>query len=317
VTEATGTLRGAGGVEIFTRTWLPEVAVRGLVVIVHGAGEHAGRYEHVAAALVAGGYAVHALDHRGHGRSEGPRALIDRLDHAVADVDQLVLEAREAHPETPVFMLAHSMGGTIGLRYAVRHPDRLSGLILSGALAELAAAPAPMRALARALSALAPRTPLIAVDASQVSRDPAVVSAYASDPLVHHGKLPVRTVAELARAIDGFPEEVPAITIPTLIAYGTRDRLCPPSGSVMLSERIGAEDLTVIPYDGLFHEILNEPERASVLADIRAWLDARTTAGTEPEPGRMERESGRTGVERESGPSGAGAEHDSAASSTA
>jgi alpha-beta hydrolase superfamily lysophospholipase len=250
------------------------------VVIVHGAGEHSDRYRHVADALTADGYAVHALDHRGHGRSEGPRALIDRLDHAVADLDQLLLEAREPHPRAPVFMLAHSMGGTLALRYAVRHPDRLTGLILSGPLAALEAAPPGMRVAAAILSAVAPRLPLVAVDPALVSRDPEVVSAYRSDPLVHHGRLPVRTVAELSRAIDAFPDEVGAIIVPTLILYGTEDGLCPPEGSVMLGERIGAADKTVKPYEGLFHEILNEPERGEVLADIRAWLAAHTASAS-------------------------------------
>jgi acylglycerol lipase len=285
VNHGTGFLRGAGGRRIFKQSWLPDGTPRALVVIVHGAGEHSDRYRHVADALTADGYAVHALDHRGHGRSEGPRALIDRLDHAVADLDQLVLEAREPHPQAPVFMLAHSMGGTLALRYAVRHPDRLTGLILSGPLAALAAAPAPMRVIAAILSAAVPRLPLIAVDPTLISRDPEVVSAYRSDPLVHHGRLPVRTVAELSRAIDAFPGEVGAITIPTLILYGTADRLCPPEGSTMLGERIGAADKTVKPYDGLFHEILNEPERERVLADVRSWLAAHTGSATRDRAG--------------------------------
>ncbi len=96
-----------------------------MVVIVHGASEHSDRYRHVAAALLQDGYAVYALDHRGHGRSQGPRAVIDRLDYAVADVDQLVLRARAEHPGLPVFMLGHSMGGTVAVRYAVLHQDRL------------------------------------------------------------------------------------------------------------------------------------------------------------------------------------------------
>ena len=280
--HGTGFLRGSGGRQIFRQSWLPDGQPRALVVIIHGAGEHSDRYRHVADALTADSYAVHALDHRGHGRSEGPRALIDRLDHAVADIDQLVLEAREPHPEAPVFMLAHSMGGTLGLRYAIRHPNRLAGLILSGPLAALEAAPAPMRVAAAILSATMPRLPLIAVDPELISRDPKVVSAYRSDPLVHHGRLPVRTVAELSRAIAGFPEEVGAIMVPTLIAYGTADALCPPEGSRMLGERIGAADKTVRPYEGLFHEILNEPEpeRERVLSDFRAWLDARVATAT-------------------------------------
>ena len=252
---------GAGGLEIFWRAWLPDHDAKAVVVIAHGAGEHSGRYTHVAQRLVDEGYAVYAIEHRGHGRSQGPRALIDRIDNAVADLDKLVVLAADANPGTPLFLLGHSMGGTIALSYAVAHQRRLAGLVLSGPLAALEAVPAPMRMTARTLSVLAPRTPLIAIDASQVSRDPAVVSDYQADPLVHHGKLPARTVVELAGAIDAFPDAVGSITVPTLIMYGTDDGVCPPEGSVMLSQRIGSPDKTLTAYQGLYHEILNEPER--------------------------------------------------------
>jgi alpha-beta hydrolase superfamily lysophospholipase len=178
-----------------------------------------------------------------------------------------------------VFLLGHSMGGLISLRYAMAHQDRLTGLILSGPLAALDAAPAPVRVIAKALSAIAPKAPAIAVDSSLVSRDPAVVAAYDADPLVHHGKLPVRTVAELSDAVDSLPEGVRAITVPTLILYGTDDGLCPPRGSKMLAEQISSQDKTLKSYEGLYHEILNEPERDQVLDDIVSWLDARAPAG--------------------------------------
>jgi alpha-beta hydrolase superfamily lysophospholipase len=268
------TFTGAGGLQISWRSWLPEGDPRAVVVIAHGAGEHIGRYEHVAARLVSERYAVYGLDHRGHGHSEGPRALIDRVDNAVADLDQFVVLAAGEHPGTDVFLLGHSMGGCLSLVYAIRHQQRLTGLVLSGPLAALDAAPAPVRVLAGVLSALAPKLPLFAVDPSLVSRDPAVVRAYEADPLVHHGKLPVRTVAELAGAVESFPDSVGAITIPTLIMYGTADKLAPPKGSEMLDARIGAADKTVIPYEGLYHEILNEPEQQRVMDDMCAWLNA-------------------------------------------
>jgi acylglycerol lipase len=282
VIHATGTLTGAGAgaVGIFWQSWAPEEGpARGVVVIVHGFGEHSGRYEHVAQRLVAGGYAAYALDHRGHGRSEGPRAVIDRLADAVSDIDRLTVLAGDAHPGLPVFMLGHSMGGLLAVQYALEHQDRLTGLLLSGALAAPDAAPAPARLIARMLSAVAPRAGLIALDASLVSRDPQVVAAYRADPMVHHGKLPARTVAELIAAGQRFPELVAEIRVPTLIMYGSEDRLCPPSGSVMLGERIGAADITVIPYEGLYHEILNEPEQQTVLDDMCAGLDAHVGAG--------------------------------------
>lgn len=275
--HATAFLPGAGGRAIFWQSWTPDATARAVVVIVHGAGEHSDRYAHVAVRLVADGYAVYAPDHRGHGRSEGSRALIDRIDNAVADLDRLVLTAAERHPEAAAFMLAHSMGATIALRYALAHQDRLSGLVLTGALAALDAAPAPVRLAGRLLSAVAPQLPLISVDSTLVSREPSVVTAYQRDPLVHHGKLPARTVAELARAVEAFPSAVAAIRLPALILYGTADQLCPPAGSEMLARRIGGADTTLKAYEGLFHEILNEPERDAVLDEICAWLSARTS----------------------------------------
>jgi acylglycerol lipase len=286
VIHATGTLAGAGagGVRIFWQSWASDAGpARGVLVVAHGFGEHSDRYKHVARRLAADGYATYALDHRGHGRSEGPRAVIDRLADAVSDIDQLVVLAGDAHPGLPVFMLGHSMGGLLAVQYALTHQDRLTGgLLLSGALAALDAAPAPARLVARLLSAVSPRVGLVGLDPTLISRDPDVVAAYRADPLIHHGKLPARTVAVLLGAGQRFPERVGEIRVPTLIMYGTEDRLCPPSGSVMLGERIGADDLTITPYEGLYHEILNEPEHERVLDDLCGWLDARVGAAASP-----------------------------------
>jgi alpha-beta hydrolase superfamily lysophospholipase len=279
--ERDGRLAGAGGPAIHWQAWIPEHP-RAVIVIAHGASEHAGRYRHVADRLVDDGYAVYAIEHRGHGHSEGPRALIDRLDRAVADLDALVQLAAAEHPGAPVYLIGHSMGGAIAISYALEHQDRLAGLILSGPVAALDAAPAPMRLLARVLSALTPRLPLFEIDASLVSRDPAVVEAYVNDPLVNHGKLPVRTVAELAKAVDAFPGRVSAISVPTLIMHGTDDRLAPPEGSEMLNKRIGASDKTFVGYEGLYHEIFNESEQQRVLDDLSAWLSARVAPVAAP-----------------------------------
>jgi lysophospholipase len=276
--QASGSLTGVGGGRLFWRSWTPDEPAHAVIVLVHGLGEHSGRYEHVVARLVDEGYAVHTLDHRGHGRSDGPRALIEDMDHVVADLDALVDQAVAAHPGVPVFLLGHSMGGLISLRYALAHQDRLDGLVLSACLAQLDPVPRPLELVARTLSVIAPRAPLIALDSALVSRDPTVVSDYRSDPLVHHGKIPARTAVQLADSVERFPETVSAITVPVLILYGTADGLCPPAGSVMLGERIGSSDKTVNAYEGLFHEILNEPERERVLDDIGGWLAVRAPA---------------------------------------
>ena len=276
--HATATLQGAGGRSIFWQSWTPENPA-GVLVLVHGFGEHSGRYDHVVDRLTGLGLAVYAPDHHGHGRSEGTRAIIERLDTAVADLDALVVSAAAAHPGLPVFMLGHSMGGLIALRYAVRHQDRLTGLLLSAPLAALDAAPAPLRLIGRVLSVVAPRTGVVALDPELVSRDAEVVAAYRADPLVHHGKVPARTAAEFVTGIEALPATIGAITVPVLLMFGTADRLCPPAGSEMVAKRIGSGDLTVKRYDGLYHEIFNEPERDVVLDDVTAWFSGRLAGG--------------------------------------
>jgi acylglycerol lipase len=269
---------GAGGLRICWQKWVPDAETRAVVVIAHGASEHGGRYASVARRLVADGYAAYAIDHRGHGDSDGTRSLIDRIDNAVADLDALVDIAAQEYPRVPVFLLGHSMGGTIALRYAAVHQDRLAGLILSGALAALDPVPTAQRIVARTLSAVAPKTPLVEINPWLVSRDEAVVQDYIRDPLVHHGKLPARTVTEMADAIEAFPDALPSITVPTLIMYGSEDKLCLPRGSMMVAERLGSSDVTITAYDGLHHEIFNEPERDQVLDDTCAWLGAHVSA---------------------------------------
>jgi acylglycerol lipase len=285
IDRGSGRLAGVGGLGLFRRFWRPLDPPTALVVLVHGAGEHSERYEHVAERLVGDGYAVHALDHRGHGHSQGPRALIDRVDHAVTDLDALVSAAvqHESAAAIPVVMVGHSMGAMIALRYALDHQHRLDGLALSGALASIEAS-AALRIVGRAISAVTPTLGLIRIDSSLISRDPAVVAAYRSDPLVHHGKLPARTAAEIADTVAAFPARLQEITLPTLIMYGTEDRLCPPAGSEMLGERIGAADKRVIPYQGLYHEIFNEPERDAVLSDLSGWLADRVVGVAAPSP---------------------------------
>jgi acylglycerol lipase len=273
-----GSFRGARSRRIYWCCW-PVAASqsgRGLVVVVHGLGEHLGRYEQLAAALTSAGYYVWALDHHGHGHSDGPRGQL-RFDDAVSDLDQLVAMAREQHPELPLFLFGHSLGGGIALRYAMVHQDELDGLILSSPLAVLDAGRGAAL-LVQVLGRLVPGLPTTKLDATAISRDPAVVERYKSDPLVSRRAVPAGTAREMLRHVRTLPRDADRITLPTLLLYGTADRLCPPRGAEMLAERLGSEDLTVYPYAGLYHEILNEPERELVLADMLAWLTAHASA---------------------------------------
>lgn len=269
-----GRFAGAGGLEIYWQAWLSGDPPRAIVLIAHGGAEHGGRYAWTAGQLTARGYAVYAIDHRGHGRSAGPRAYVDRVDNAVSDLHALADLTRERHPATPVFLLGHSMGGLIALSYALLHQDELAGLVLSAPLAVLEANPAT-RLASRLLSAAAPRLPVYKIDATTVSRDPEVVRAYDEDPLNHRGMLPARTVGELAATTATFPDRLPALRLPILTVYGSGDRLVDNAGSVLVDERSGSADSTLIAYDGLYHEVLNEPERDRVITDIADWIDAR------------------------------------------
>jgi acylglycerol lipase len=270
-----GRFDGVGDVGIFWQAWLPESAPDAVVVLAHGASEHSARYDWVGGQLAAHGYALYALDHRGHGRSEGQRAFIDRMDNVVADLDALVDIASAAHPDVPLFLLGHSMGGCVSLAYSFHHQDRLDGLALSAPLAALAAASPITRAVGRLLSEVAPRLGILGIDSSAVSRDPDVVRDYDEDPLNFHGRLPARTCEELAATIRRLPEEVERLTLPILTMHGSADTLTPPEGSEMVYERAGSEDKQIIRYDGLYHELLNEPERERVLGDITRWLEPR------------------------------------------
>jgi alpha-beta hydrolase superfamily lysophospholipase len=279
-THDEGRFKGEGGLEIYWQAWLPEGAPpRATIVLAHGASEHSGRYAWTGEQFAARGYALYAVDHRGHGRSAGDRAVIDRMSHAVEDLHTLVERAAAAQPDRPVVLLGHSMGGAVALSYTIEHEDALDALVLSAPLAALEAASPVQRVAGRVLSVVAPKLGVVGIDSSAVSRDPHVVEDYDADELNYHGKLPARTVGELTAAIDGYPEAVKRFRLPMLVLHGTADRLTPIAGSEMVVANASSSDKTFKSYDGLFHEILNEPERDEVLGDIAAWLDERFPAG--------------------------------------
>lgn len=269
-----GSFTGAKGRRIFTQSWLPEGAARDQVVIAHGYAEHSGRYDAVARFLSARGFAVHALDHHGHGKSDGRRAVIERFAQADADIDKLVDKVRADSGQATVKLIGHSMGGSLALNYALNHQEKLSGLVLSG--------PAIGGRMARVtrwilavISTLAPQRGTVALAGNAVSRDPAVVAAYLADPLVFRGKVPARTAHEMFGAIHSYPARVGSLTVPCLLMHGEADALVSAKLAGEVFERIGSADKTVRFWPGLFHEIFNEPEREEVLGVMADWLEAR------------------------------------------
>ena len=268
-----GQLQGVKGLTLYWQAWLPEETPKAVVVLAHGLAEHSGRYAHVAEHLVTHGYAVYALDHRGHGRSHGRRAQVDRMDYVVDDMHRFAAQVRLDQPGKALFLLGHSMGGGIALAYALKYQDELSGLVLSSP-AVLFEGVSPLQARAvTILSALAPGMPLLVLDGTAVSRDPEVVRAYDGDPLNYRGKIPVRTVAELTRSAEQLQEKLGALRLPVLLLHGTEDRLVDAKASRLVHDRASSPDKTLRLYEGLYHEVFNEPERDRVLADLSGWLD--------------------------------------------
>jgi acylglycerol lipase len=278
-----GTFTGVGDREIYWQAWLPEGERHTSVVIAHGASEHGGRYGHVVEELVPSGYAVYAIDHRGHGRSSGRRAVIDRLAYAVADLDTLIDRVTRDDDGRLPYLLGHSMGGCVAIAYAVEHQAKLAGLALSAPLA-IVRAGAAQRALVRVLAAVAPSLGVAGIDTATISRDPHEVRAYEQDPLVFHGKLQARTAVELADATATFPDRLPSLRLPLLVMHGAADRLVPAASAQLVYERAGSPDKTLKLYDGFYHELFNEPraERARALADLSSWLDERAHRAPAP-----------------------------------
>lgn len=256
--------RFAGG-RLYYRHWDCPGSAGAEVVIAHGFAEHCGRYEHVAAALNTAGMSVWALDHQGHGRSEGNRADIGSVDSAVADLDSFIDVVRRSSPEAPTYLIGHSMGGLIAAAYAEEHQDRLAGLVLSGALLYVAPEVAALADL--------PEIPDLGL-ADAVSSDPAVVQAYKDDPLVYLGP-PPRNFIESFGQVESVRERLNELTLPILAMHGSADVLVSPQALRDVVGSVASEDLTAIFWPGLWHEIFNEPRKAEVLSTMTAWIRAR------------------------------------------
>ena len=267
---------GVGGVRIVYDVWTPDTDPRGVVVLAHGLGEHARRYDHVAQRLGESGLITYALDHRGHGRSGGKRVYLRDISEYTDDFHTLVGIAADEHPGLTLIVLGHSMGGAIVFTYGVEHPDDYAAMVLSGPVVASQDAVSPVKMLvAKVLGKIAPGLPVEALPPEAISRDPEVVAAYIADPLVHHGKIP----AGIARAFIGVGETMPqragSLTAPLLVVHGEQDKLIPADGSRHLVECVGSTDVHLKVYPKLYHEVFNEPERAVVLDDVASWIEVR------------------------------------------
>jgi alpha-beta hydrolase superfamily lysophospholipase len=259
---------------IYYQYWEPDTIPRAVIILVHGAAEHSGRYDRFAGYFTDHGYAVAALDHPGHGRSEGTRVHIDRFDDYIDALERFHEQVNNDFPGVPQFLLGHSLGGLISARYLLRHQARFVGCVLSGPAIMTELEPGLVQTwMIRLFSMVAPRMGALQLDASGVSRDPAEVERYLKDPLVYNGKMTARLVSELFSAMQDIHQRAGEIQLPLLLLHGGADAMTAPAGSAFMHDSVNSTDKQLKIYPGLFHEIFNEPEYESVFADVLSWCD--------------------------------------------
>lgn len=271
-----GTFKGIRNSDIFYQSWLPEDEAKAVLLIVHGLAEHSGRYMNLVNHFVPLGYGIYALDHLGHGKSEGQRVYVKRFEDYTETLEIFYGLIRLEIPEKPMILVGHSMGGLISSLYLLDHQHAFKAAALSGPGVKIPDNISPLViSLGKVLSALLPRAGLLKLDAEAVSRDPGVVKAYLNDPLVYTGKITARLAAEMLKAMQRVTDEAHKITLPLMIIQGGADRLVDPSGAQMLFDKVGSTDKDLKVYDGLFHEVFNEPEHELVMKDVETWLESR------------------------------------------
>jgi alpha-beta hydrolase superfamily lysophospholipase len=270
-----GNFKGIRDANIYYQAWLPDGKVKAVLLVVHGLGEHSGRYLNVVNAFVPLGYAIYALDHLGHGKSDGKREMVRRFEDYTDTLTIFYKLVKGWQADKPIFLLGHSMGGLIASYYLLDHQADFKGAVISAPAIKVGAGISPATiTMGKILSVLAPSAGVLGLDASFISHDPEVVKAYVNDPLVFHGKTPARLAAEMLKAMQRVTAEVGTIALPFITVQGGQDKLVDPGGCQMLFDQAGSKDKAIKIYPELYHEVFNEPQRAVVLKDVESWLNA-------------------------------------------
>ena len=255
-----GYFKGLKDFRLYYQSWRPETSPRAVLLIAHGFAEHSGRYGNLVDFFVPRGWALYAPDHRGHGKSDGERVQVERFSDYVDDLKTFFNLVRKENSGKKIFLVGHSMGSAISLLYAARYQDELAGLVTSGGgMSKPEEPPPPPRPVSQPL------------DTAFLSRDPEVIKAYVNDPLVYRG--PISVNSALSGMGNAISEAVPQIRLPALIMAG--NDVSDGARSRVLFEFLGSKDKTLKVYEGLKHEIFNEPEHAQVIGDMGDWLDQR------------------------------------------
>lgn len=269
--------QSATGLKLHAQCWTPTTPPKAVIALVHGMGEHIGRYEHVAQFFNGQGVAVLAYDQQGHGKSEGARGHLVSATSLLEDVGLLLQEAAKRFPGKPVFLYGQSMGGNVVLNHALRYKPTIAGVIATSPWIQLAFKPPALKVLAgRLVSRISPALSLASgLDTQFLSHDPAVVKAYNEDPLVH-GKISAGAGVVLLDLAQNLDTAVAELSTPLLITHGSGDKITSHAASYQFALRAKG-DVTFREWPGLYHELHNEPEKDTYLNFLYGWIFEKIT----------------------------------------
>lgn len=273
-----GWIQSADGNRLFWRRHSPEGDARAVLLVVHGLAEHTGRYLHVLDHFATAGFDCWAHDYRGHGQSPGPRVHVRHFDEFLTDLAAARRLVTHAQPDLPLFLVGHSQGGLIVLREAVTNPQGLEGIVVSSPFLGMhpdAAPPAALHMVANIVSTFAPKLMFSKVaEPSVLSRDPKIPEAYIADPLVST-TVSARWFTEVLRAQTDTHARASTLSVPALVMQSGDDRLTDPAATRSWASNAPAHLVEYVEWEGLYHEMFNEPEKEQVFARVEHWLGER------------------------------------------
>ena len=263
------------GLEMYAQSWEPENKPKAIVCLVHGLGEHVGRYTHVAVDLTKAGYVLTGYDLRGHGKSGGPRGHTPSYEALMDDTSKFINLVKNHYPQLPCFLYGHSLGGTLVINFALCRSAELSGVIATGPWLKLAfQPPAPKVILGRIMDNILPGfSQASGLETAALSRDSEIVRAYENDPLVHD-KISARLFLNTFDTGLWALEYAGELTLPLLLMHGGADRITSVEASQQFAKSAG-EKVTLRIWEGFYHEIHNEPEQKEVFAFTIEWLNSQ------------------------------------------
>lgn len=272
-----GFFQASGDVKLYYQRWKPEEEPRAVVAIVHGVGEHSGRYQNLVGPITDNGYALYGFDLRGHGRSPGQRVYINNWAEYRNDLGAFVKFIQAQEPGKEIFLYCHSLGSIIGLDYVLNTPQGVKGAIFSGTPFESSGAVKPLLiTMANIMSRIVPRFSMnLGLDITALSRDEAVVSGYANDPLVSR-QATARFGTEYLKTTAWTREHIGELKLPTFFIHGENDRIAVAQAVSEAVKNVTLAEKSLIVYPGGFHEPHNDYGYARVIGNVTEWLNQHT-----------------------------------------